>query len=195
MPYARQNWKPHEVKIALANPVHSASGPHAHSFKHATAGELANHPMFQRARVTATIHTDKAKDSNASYHTKSDGFHWDHGKSARKSHPMPKAEVGTHSTLNVESLAPALVTALNSGPMQTHLATLDAGNDMKVHVNYTSTIGTGNVHRASGTSSAAMQTLFVYCKPNPNNKDVPIFQTVVPSDTHKAGGNDPIITV
>lgn len=195
MPYARQNWKSHEVKLALSNPVHAASGPHAHSSKHAASGELANHPMFQRARVTATVYSDRAKDSNAQYHTKSDGVHWDSSKSVRKANPMPKAEVGTHSTMDVLDMAPALVTALNSAAMQTHLATLDGGNDMKVHVNFSSSIGTGNIHKASGTTTAAMQCLFVYCKPNPNNKDVPIFQTVVPSDTHKSGGNDPVISV
>jgi hypothetical protein len=30
-------------------------------------------------------------------------------------------------------------------------------------------------------------------KPNPGNKDVPIFQTVVPGNQHKLGGSDPII--
>lgn len=195
MAYARQNWKTHELKIALANPVHSETGPHAHSSKHAASGELANHPLFQRARVTAVVHTETAKDSNASYHTKSDGFHWDHNSATRKANPMPRAEVGTHSALDVESLAPALRDALNSNDMQPHLGTLDGGADMKVHVNFSNSIGTGNIHKASGTTTAAFVSLFVYCKKNPNNKDVPIFQTVVPSDTHKAGGSDPIITV
>ncbi|MCK0149407.1 hypothetical protein MWU54_05195 [Marivita sp. S6314] len=195
MPYARKNWQLHEVSIALSNPVHSAAGPHAHSSKHATAGELANHPLFQRARVTATVHTDNAKDSNASFHTKESDGSWTNNSKTRHANPLPKAEVGTHSTLDVQDMAPALVNALNSDPMQAHLATLDGGGDMKVHVNFSASIGTGNVHRAAGSHAAAMNCLFVYCKPNPNNKDVPIFQTVVPSDTHKAGGKDPIITV
>ncbi len=188
MPYARRNWKIDEVKIALANPVHSASGPKAHSSLHATAGELANHPLFQRARVTAIIHDDRQKASNAVYHTKHNNGQWVYNSHTRKHNPLPKPEVKRHTALNVESLAPALVRALNSPAMQSHLASLDEGQDMKVHVNFDASIGTGKVHDGEVTTSAPMVALFVYCKRNPANKDVPIFQTVVPSDSHKAEG-------
>ena len=144
--------------------------------------------MFQRARVTAVIHDDRQKASNAVYHTKHGNGQWVHNSQTRKQNPLPKPEVKRHTTLNVEDLAAALVEALNSHAMQGHLASLDEGQDMKVHVNFESTIGTGNVHHGGVTASAPMVALFVYCKPNPANKDVPIFQTVVPSDSHKAEG-------
>lgn len=204
MPYARTNWTIHEVKIALANPVSTTSGPRAHSAMHAVAGELANHPLFQKARVTAEIVTGgathkndhfHARDPNGGFMKKADGTNL-HSNATRKNNPIPMPDASRHSALNVESMAPALVNALNYPTMQDHLKTLDAGTDMKIHVNFAATIGRGNLHETGQPSiSVDFFSLFVYCKINPNNKDVPIFQTVVPSNQLKVGGSDPIITV
>jgi hypothetical protein len=46
----------------------------------------------------------------------------------------------------------ARVNALNCDAMQVHLQTLDAGNPMKVHVNFNDSIGKGNIHQ-SGMAS------------------------------------------
>lgn len=205
MPYARKNWKTHELKIALANPVSADGGPDAHSSKHAVSGELANHPMFQKARVNAVVTSGNASSQNARFHAKgvdgtwlkkADGTNL-HSNSVRKNNPIPKPEVGRHSALDVERIAAALVEALNDDAMQVNLQTLDAGNDMKVHVNFTNSIGRGNIHQTGMASQIGVDfvSLFVYCKPNPNNTDVPIFQTVVPSNQTKVGGGDPIVAI
>ena len=173
MPYQRKNWTFQEILKALQNPVHSKSGPKAHSSKHATVGELASHPLFQKARVEALIVDDKHKESNIIYQTAS--------KSQQKKHPMPSPEVGTHSTLDGSLVAKALESAFNSIVLQPHLAQLDAGKDMKVFINYSNSIGKGWVFRTGwNPSQQDMFCLFVYLKPNPRNKDIPIFQTVVP---------------
>jgi hypothetical protein len=110
--------------------------------------------------------------------------------------PLPEPEVGRHSTLNDVAIANALSRAFNDGAMRPHLHGLDAGADTKVHLNFSGTIGTGNFH-ATGQPSrpATFNSLFVYLKPNPGNSDIPIFQTVVPAEQHKAGGTDPIIAI
>ncbi len=196
MPYQRTNYKVHELKIALANPVSSQSGPHAHSNKHAVSGELANHPLFQKARVSANVYQNGASDANRVYHMKSDGVHWDYNSATRHANPIPKPEVGRHSAVDVNLLAPALRDALNHASMQPHLGTLDGGTDMKVHVNFTGAIGQGYEHTTTGgTAPVSFVSLFVYCKPNTGNRDIPIFQTVVPATAHKVGGHDPIITL
>ena len=205
MPYTRTNWKLHELKIALANPVHSHGGPHAHSAMHAASGELANHPLFQKARVTANIVTGGASDRNAHFHAKGPDGTWVknpatgtnlYSNSQRNNNPIPKPDASRHSVLDVDQIAAALVRALNAPAMQAHLGNLDAGRDMKVHVNFVASIGRGNVHATGQASTGAdFVSLFVYCKPNPGNKDVPIFQTVVPSDQRKVGGPDPIVSI
>lgn len=204
MPCARTNWKVQEVKIALANPISSGSGPKAHSAMHAPSGELGNHPLFQKARVQAEIVTAGASHANDKYHQrdatgaylkKPDGTYL-YSNSQRKNNPIPVPDASKHSALNVESVAAALVIALNDPAMQAHLATLDLGNDMKVHVNFSATIGRGYVHQTDLPSQAAdFVSLFVYCKPSSTNKDIPIFQTVVPSNQLKVGGGDPIVSI
>jgi hypothetical protein len=204
MPYARTNWKEHELKIALSNPVHSHGGPHAHSAMHAGSGELANHPLFQKARVSAEIVTGGATHRNDHFHAKGADGTWVKGptganlysNSQRNNNPIPKPDASRHSVLDANFVAAALVRALNAPTMQAHLANLDAGNDMKVHVNFAAPIGRGHVH-ATGQASAQTDfvSLFVYCKPNPGNRDIPIFQTVVPSDQRKVGGGDPILNI
>lgn len=205
MPYARKNWKAHELKIALANPVHAIGGPDAHSSKHAVSGELANHPLFQKARVNAVVTSGNASQSNAHFHAKGLDGSWVkkddgtnlHSNSVRKNNPLPKPEASRHSALDVELIAAALVNALNCDAMQIHLQTLDAGNPMKVHVNFSDSIGKGNIHQSGMASQIGVNfiSLFVYCKPNPGNSDVPIFQTIVPSSQNKLDGSDPIITM
>jgi len=196
MPYARKNWKSHELTIALANPVHSQSGPRAHSAMHAASGELANHPLFQKARVIYEVTTGGASHRNDHFHAKGpdgkfvkkhDGSNL-YSNSMRKRNPIPLPDASRHSVLEVGRVAEALVKALNSDVMQPLLQNLDNGHDMKVNVNFLDSIGRGHVH-ATGQASAQVDfvSLFVYCKPNPGNKDIPIFQTVVPSDQPKAG--------
>lgn len=204
MPYARTNWTIRELKLALANPVHADGGPHAHSNIHAVASELANHPLFQKARVTAQIVGGNARYSNAKYHAKGPDGTWVkkpdgtnlYSNNQRKQNPMPSPDADKHSALNVEDVAAALATALSDPALQPHLAVIDAGNDMKVHLNFAAHIGRGNLHQ-TGMASQTVDfiSLFVYAKRNPNNKDVPIFQTVVPSNQHKVGGSDPIIAL
>jgi hypothetical protein len=205
MPYARTNWKTHELKIALANPVHAHGGPHAHSAMHAGAGELANHPLYQKARVTAEIVTGGATHRNDHFHAKGPDGTWVknasgtanlYSNSQRAAHPIPKPDASRHSVLSVDHVANALVRVLNDPTMQPYLANLDAGHDMKVHVNFGASIGRGYVHATGQPSMQAdFVSLFVYCKRNPGNKDIPIFQTVVPSDQRKVGGGDPILNL
>jgi hypothetical protein len=202
MPYQRNNWTADEIVRALSNPTHSASGPHAHSSKHAVSGELAQNPMFQKARTTAVIHDDKHRDSNLAaqqaltQQKQSGALSNTQYKKQMAQVPSPEPEVGRHSTLNDVAVANALSRAFNTVAMRPHLGTLDGGVDLKVHVNFAGVIGTGNFHETGQASRAAtFNSLFVYLKPNPGNRDIPIFQTVVPSEQHKAGGNDPIIAV
>jgi hypothetical protein len=157
MPYARKNWTAAEVERALANPRSSPTGPAAHSRIHGVAGELANHPLFQKARVTAEV--------------------YEHGKA-------PKPEAGTHSTLPANLMAAGVARAFCKDQLQTELAKLDRGMDMKVKVNFTPPLGMGYIHKTvQGSRPAQMKALFIYCKPNPGNKDIPIFQTVIPYET------------
>lgn len=200
MPYKRTNWRQDELIRALQNPTHAAAGPHAHSSIHAVEGELANHPMFQRARVTATVHDARQKASNVAAQ---DALRaqWAAGALSKtklnkelKKVPVPAPEAGKHSTLGVVFMANALLRALNHPDMQPHLGTLDGGTDVKVHVNFRNGIGSGYLHQAGQASRpGSFTSLFVYMKPNPGNRDIPIFQTVVPSESHKSGGNDPIM--
>lgn len=179
MPYARTTWTFQEIHRALQNPVSSASGPDAHSRKHATEGELASNPLFQKARVEAVVHDEKHKESNIAFAGAS--------KSQQKKHPMPGPEVSMHSTLDSALVAAGLEMAFNTFAMQSHLSQLDSGTDMKVFVNFPLSIGKGTVYR-TGYSPAEQEIvcLFVYLKPNPHNRDIPIFQTVVPHTAHKA---------
>ncbi len=191
MPYARKNWTFQEIHRALQNPVSSESGPDAHSKKHATEGELASNPMFQQARVNALIHDDKHKESNIAYAGASKG--------QQKKHPMPAPEVSMHSTLDSALVASGLETALNTFSMQSHLSQLDSGEDMKVFVNFSVSLGKGMVYR-TGYSPGQQDIicLFVYLKPNLHNKDIPIFQTVVPQTAHKTQASPkatPVISV
>jgi hypothetical protein len=202
MPYKRTNWTVSEIQRALSNPTHSESGPHAHSSKHAVSGELAQNPQFQKARTTAVIHDGRQKDSNlaaqqALGNQKAAGtLSNTQYKKQMAQVPLPSAEVGKHSTLNDVATANALLRVFNDSSMQPHLGTLDAGSDLKVHVNFSGNIGSGHVHETGQPSRpASFKSLFVYLKPNPGNADIPIFQTVVPSEQHKAGGNDPILTI
>ena len=196
MAYARQNWTEDEVLRLLANPVHSETGPHAHSSKHAASGELANHPMFQKARVTALIISEQQRSANAKYHVKDDHGKYPKNAKFRGANRVPRPEVGTHSVLRDDLVATALTQALNHNDMQAHLQGLDGGNDLKVHANFhTGSFGRGKIHTAANSADADFVSLFIYCKPNPSNADLPIFQTIVPSDQLKVGGNDPIIQI
>jgi len=178
MTYARTNWTFQEIQTALQNPVSSESGPKAHSSKHAAEGELASSQLFQKARVEALIVDDKHKESNIAFAFAS--------KSQQKKHPMPAPEVGTHSTLDSSLVALALQSAFNTTSMQSYLAQLDADEDMKVFLNFSISIGKGWVYRTGwNPSEEDMVCLFVYLKPNPRNRDLPIFQTVVPQNQHK----------
>lgn len=187
MPYARTNWTFQEIHKALQNPVSSESGPRAHSSKHATEGELAASPLFQKARVNALIVDEKHRESNIAYAGAS--------KNQQKKHPVPAPEVGVHSTLDSVLIATALAKAFNSFAMQAHLAQLDTGQDMKVFLNFSVSLGKGMVFK-TGWSPAQqdMVCLFVYLKPNPRNKDLPIFQTVVPQTSHKIVSGGPNTT-
>jgi hypothetical protein len=92
-------------------------GPDAHSSKHAVSGELANHPLFQKARVNA----------------------------------------------------------LYCDAMQVHFQTLDAGNPMKVHVNFSDSIVKATFTNREWPVKWALTLLlclFVYCKPNPGNSNM-----------------------
>jgi hypothetical protein len=175
MPYARKNWTTAEVERALANPSTAAKGPAAHSHIHAVSGELANHPLFQKARVTAEIYEYNKKGKIV------------HG---------PDAKV--HSTLSAAIIAAGVVKAFNKDQLQPYLAILDRGLDMKVKVNFIKPLGFGYVHQTGNDSKRSeMRGLFIYCKPNPSNKDLPIFQTVVPYSTafkHGEAG-DPVFLV
>jgi hypothetical protein len=175
MPYARKNWTAAEVERALANPRSSASGPAAHSHIHGVAGELANHPLFQKARVTAEIYQ---RD-------------W-HGNLGHK------PEVNKHSTLPASLMAAGVALAFCSDPLQGFLRTLDQGADMKVKVNFQRPIGTGQLHQTGHASrSAEIRALFIYCKPNPGNRDIPIFQTVIPMENHYniGQGNNSVVVI
>jgi hypothetical protein len=175
MPYARRNWTAAEVERALANPRSSSSGPAAHSHIHGVAGELANHPLFQRARVTAEIYQSNHQGNLV------------HGPDARK-----------HSTLPAPLMAAGVALAFCTDRLQPYLARLDAGSDMKVKVNFLRPLGTGQFHQTGhGSRIAEMKALFIYCKPNPGNRDIPIFQTVIPMENHYnvGQGNDPLIVV
>ncbi len=191
MAYARTTWTFQEIHRALQNPVSSDTGPDAHSKKHATEGELASNPMFQQARVNALVHDEKHKESNIAYAGAS--------KNQQKKHPMPAPEVPVHSTLDSALVASGLEKAFNTFGMQTHLGQLDAGSDMKVFVNFSVSLGNGMVYR-TGYSPAQQEIicLFVYLKPNPRNKDIPIFQTVVPHTAHKVQASPqatPVISI
>lgn len=197
MPYARQTYTVNELTRLLANPVSAPSGPAAHSSKHGVEGELASHPMFQRARVEAVVHDGRKSDLNAPFHARDHLGNWVHSNNQRRQHPLPSPDVGRHSTMSATDMATALAQAFNSAAMQPHLATLDGGTDMRVNVNFTLPIGGGAAHR-TGHPSTAMNvvSLFVYCKANPANEDLPIFQTVVPKDTHAApGGGTPVVVI
>lgn len=202
MAYKRTNWTSDEIQRALTNPTHSASGPHAHSSKHAVSGELAQNPQFQKARTTAVIYDDKHRDSNLAARQALDNQKAS-GTISNTQYkkqialvPLPEPEVGRHSTLNDVAVGNALARAFNNVAMQPHLGTLDTGSDMRVHVNFAGNIGTGNFHQTGQPSRAAtFNSLFVYLKPNPGNLDIPIFQTVVPSEQHKVGGSDPIVAI
>lgn len=201
MSYQRMNWTKNELVLALANPISAESGPHAHSYKHAVSGELANHPLFQKARVEYLISDSQSKSSNAIFFEKDpSGSGWlkkpdgtnVYSNSTRKKNPLPSADASAHSCLDVDFVADAVKTAFNHPLMQAHLKLLDSNYDMSVFVNYLTTIGRGMIHK---NNSGTIQTthndfdcLFIKCKPNPHNKDIPIFQTVVPHAVHKAGG-------
>lgn len=181
MPYARKNWTTNEVSRLLQNPVHSPEGPHAHSRIHGVEGELASHPLFQRARVNNDV-------------TQVD----------RRGRVRTRAEVGAHSTLNSLHMSQALVRALNHDRMQEHLAQLDQARQnsqynfsLKVWVNYIRPVGQADLHRRGGSAQFNVRSLFVYLKPNPSNADLPIFQTIVPHAEHKAFGSvrEPVIIV
>ncbi|QDC09217.1 hypothetical protein FHY55_08180 [Oceanicola sp. D3] len=197
MPYARRTWTINELVRLLSNPVSAPSGPAAHSAKHGVEGELASHPLFQKARVEAHVYDGRKSDLNASYHEKNPDGTWVHSNSQRKQHPLPSPEVGRHSTMSALDMATALMRAFNTAQMQPHLATLDGGSDMKVNVNFNLPIGNGLAHRTGhGTANVGVRSLFVYCKPNPGNADLPIFQTVVPKDQLAGpGGSTPLVTV
>ncbi len=187
MPYKRKNWTLKEISYGLANWVSAPNSPHAHSRIHAVKGELYENALFQKGRVQSIIHTNRAKESNAKYwQKKSDGSYQNNSKT-RKKHPLPKPEVSTHSTLARSKVAAALCKAFNHPHMQPFLEKLDGGFDMKVNVNFKNSIGTGLVHKPNQPSvSTPMMALFVYCKPNPGNKDMPIFHTVVPMGAYSS---------
>lgn len=200
MPYKRTDWRQDELIRALQNPTHAPTGPHAHSSKHAVQGELAHHPLFQHARVTTAVYDDAHRDSNLAVQQdllakKAAGqLSNTQFKKQMKKASLPAPEVGKHSTLDVVFTANALLRALKHGDMQPHLGTLDGGDDVKVHVNFRNGIGDGLIHEAGQPiRKGAFRSLFIYMKPNPGNRDLPIFQTVVPSEAHKSGGGDPIL--
>ena len=179
MPYARQTWTQAVVTRLLQNPVHAAQGPHAHSGIHGVEGELANHPLFQRARVLNDV-------------TQTD----------RRGRVRTRAEVGAHSTLDSQSMAAALTRVLNHARMQPHLQQLDQNRrdpafNLKIWVNFIRPIGQATLHRRAGSRQFNPRCLFVYLKPNPGNADLPIFQTVVPHENHKPVGSvrEPVIIV
>ena len=190
MPYKRSNWTIKEISYALGNPRDAASGPHAHSHIHAVSGELYEHPLFQKGRVQGIIHSAEQRDSHRPYWAPDPSGKKKYQFSAkiRKKFPLPKPEVGKHSTLKRASMAAALCQAFNHPHMQSYLGQLDKGSDMKVNVNFKSPIGMGKLHMPNQPSKdVKIVSLFVYCKPNPGNKDIPIFHTVVPFNAPSKG--------
>jgi hypothetical protein len=174
MPYARTNWTFDEVLRITQNPVDISGDPHAHSKIHATDSELANHPMFQRARVLMEV-TEIVRNRLKT-----------------------KVEVGVHTTLKNTDMARALVRVLNHERMQSHLARLDQHTgDVKVWINFIRPIGIGMYHNAAASVPINIKCLFLYMKANPGNKDLMIFQTLVPHENHKPFGSvtEPIIIV
>ena len=172
MPYARKTWTADEVERALANPRSSPSGPAAHSHIHGVSGELANHPLFQKARVTAEVY-QRNNQGNI----------------------VHRPDAGTHSTLPAPLMAAGVARAFCKDQLQPCLATLDRGSDMKVKVNFVRPLGLGYIHKTGqATRNVEIRALFIYCKPNPGNRDIPIFQTVIPMESHyRIGeGNEPV---
>jgi len=183
MPYARKNWTEIEVSRLLQNPVQIGNRPPAHSRIHGIEGDLASNSLFQRARVTNQVTT-----------------------SEKKGKLITGTEVKLHSTLDRRIMSRALARALNSQKMQEHLRKLDEAllrkkpdfnYNLKFWINYIRPIGQANLYQSHGSGQFSVRCLFVYLRPNPGNRDLPIFQTVVPYENHKpiGSGNEPVVLV
>ncbi len=172
MPYQQNNWTQKEITYALSNPVDAKSGPHAHSRIHAVSGELYEHPLFQKGRVQSIIHTDKQRESHKPFWEKDPAGKKKYKFSGkiRKKYPIPKPEVGKHSTLKRASVASALCQAFNHPHMQTYLGQLDKGSDMKVNVNFKSSIGVGKLHAPNQPSVDAQIVCLCIVSPTPATK-------------------------
>ncbi|HVE38297.1 MAG TPA: hypothetical protein VNM14_00330 [Planctomycetota bacterium] len=107
-------------------------------------------------------------------------------------------DVNTHSTLPAPLMAGGVARAFCKEQVQPYLARLDRNTDMKIKVNFIRPLGLGHVHKSGQpTRSVEMRALFIYCKPNPGNRDIPIFQTVIPMEKHYplGAGQEPVFLI
>ncbi len=178
--------------------VKQSAAPYAHANKHAVAGELQQNKMFQSARVTTPVFGSEPMMK------KGKPVIGSNGQLRRKVtlEKDAKPEVTDHSVKDRSFLANILSWVLNSNVLDSELKKLDAGTDLKAHVklNYSmpmvdaemmhlqQTVSTvGGVKTFTATEQTRfLNQLFIYLKQNPNNKDIPIFHTVVPCDSNFA---------
>ncbi len=108
------------------------------------------------------------------------------------------SDVATHSTLPAPLMAAGVARAFCKEQLQPSLARLDRNTDMKIKVNFIRPLGLGYVHKSGQPSrQVEMRALFIYCKSNPGNRDIPIFQTVIPMEKHYplGAGQEPVFLV